>query len=349
MSEFRLTVETPEPWQRVIKVTVPRSEYDKQYQSRLTAVVRAHQRPGFRKGKTPRGVVEKELGGRLRAETFEALVPQAYRAAVIEHRLLPITEPTLENLAFEDDQDLTFDLRIEVRPEVTAVDYEGLPVTERTVEIEAVEVDEVIERLRENRAIYEKVDRAAAEGDQVVLDLAPRRDDGSLDEEKKITDQRLIVGGEQNLPAFNEALTGVEAGQEREIEIEYPTEYPNQDMAGRAVTFLCQVESVRARVVPQVDDAFASQLEEGQTLLELRGRIREGLEEEARKRAAQELDEQILDGLVARNEIPVPPKPKKPEPRIVKPPEDAGGEMEEDGGRRKRRRGRRRRQSDSTF
>ena len=82
MSDFRITVETPEPWQRVIKVTVPREQYDQQYRQRLTAAVRAHQRPGFRKGKTPRGAVEKELGGRLRAETFEALVPQAYRAAV---------------------------------------------------------------------------------------------------------------------------------------------------------------------------------------------------------------------------------------------------------------------------
>ena len=307
MSEFRLTVETPEPWQRVIKVTVPRGEYDQQYRQRLTAAVRAHQRPGFRKGKTPRGAVEKELGNRLRAETFEALVPQTYRAAVIEHRLMPITEPTLENLVFDDDQDLTFDLRIEVRPEVTAVNYEGLPVTERSVEIQSAEVDEVVERLRESRAIFEKVDRAAAEGDQVVLDLVPRQDDGSLDDQKKITDQRLVVGGDQNLPAFNEALAGVEAGQEREIEIEYPEEYPNQGMAGRTVTFLCQVSSVEAKVVPEADDAFASLLQEGQTLLELRGRIHEGLEEEARKRVAEELDEQILEGLVAGNEVPVPP------------------------------------------
>ncbi len=307
MSDISFNVESPEPWQRVIKVAVTRAEYDRQYQQRLTSAVRGHQRPGFRKGKTPKAIVEKELGGRLRAETFEALVPQAYRAAVIEHRILPITEPALENLVFEDDQDLSFDLRVEVRPEVTAVNYEGLPVKERKVEVTDAEVDEVVERLRDSRSFFEAVDRPAAEGDQIALDLAPRKEDGSLDEDKRLAGQELILGGEQNLPAFNEALAGVEAGQEREIEIEYPAEYPNADMAGRTVTFLCSVTDVKQKVLPEVDDAFASQLEEGQTLLELRGKIRESLETEAKKRAAQELDDQILDQLVGRNEVPVPP------------------------------------------
>jgi trigger factor len=304
---FRLAVETPEPWLRVIKVEVPRSEYDRQYRQRLAAAVKSHQRPGFRKGKTPRPIVEKELGGRLRAETFEAIVPQAYRAAVVEHGLYPITEPALENLVFDDDKDLAFDLKVEIRPEVTAVDYENLPVEERAAEVTSAEVDQVLERLRDSRSFFEPVERAAAEGDEVVLDLAPRLEDGSLDEDKRLQEQKLIVGGEQNLPAFNEALLGAEAGQEREVEVEYPEEYPNEDMKGRTVTFVCQIASVRQKMVPEADDAFAAQLEEGQTLLELRGRIREGLEKEAEKRAAQDMDEQVLDQLIARNEVPVPP------------------------------------------
>jgi trigger factor len=307
MSDFSFAVESPEPWQRVIKVTVARSEYDRQYQQRLTQAVRGHQRAGFRKGKTPRAIVEKEVGGRLRAETFEALVPQAYRAAVIEHQLTPITEPALENLSFEDGQDLSFDLRVEVRPEVTATDYEGLPVKEREVAVGDDEVVEVLERLRENRAVYERVERPAEEGDQVVLDLTPRRDDGSPDEERRLEGQKLVIGDERNLPAFNEALTGAEAAQEREIEIEYPADYPNEAMAGRTVTFVCAIQAVEGKVLPEVDDAFASQLEEGQTLLELRAKIREGLEAEARRRVTQELDEQILDQLIERNEVPVPP------------------------------------------
>jgi len=304
---FRLSVEAPEPCLRVIKVEVPRSEYDRQYQRRLAAAVRGHQRPGFRKGKTPPAIVERELGGRLRAETFEGLVPQAYRAAVIEHKLFPITEPALENLVFEDDRDLAFDLRVEVRPELVARDYEGLPVVERAVVVTTAEVDQVLERLRENRAIYETVARPAATGDQVVLDLVPRREDGSLDHDRQASGQRVTIGDEHNLPDFNDGLLGAAAQEEREIAASYPADYPNPDLRGRTVTFHCRIEAVQAKVLPPLDDAFASRLEAGQTLLELRGRIREGLESEGRKRVAEEMDEQVIDGLIARNDVPLPP------------------------------------------
>jgi trigger factor len=304
---FRLSVESPDPCRRVIKVEVPRAEYDRQYQQRLTAAVRGHQRPGFRKGKTPRAIVEKELGGRLRAETFEGLVPRAYRAAVIEHGLHPITEPVLENLVFEEDRDLAFDLAVEVRPEITAEGYDGLRVEKRAVAVADEEVDEVVARLRESRALWETAARPAQAGDQVVLDLVPRLDDGSLDEPRRAAGQRVLVGDEQNLPAFNEVLPGVEAGLERDVTIDYPEDYPNPALRSRTVTFLLQVAEVQHKVLPEVDDAFAARLQEGQTLLELRGRIREGLAAEAERRVAEDLDAQVLEQLLARNEVPVPP------------------------------------------
>jgi len=304
---FQISVESPEAWQRVIKVLVPRAEYDRQYQQRLTAAARDHKRPGFRKGKTPRSMVEKEYGGRLRIDTFEGLVPQAYRAAVIEHRMYPITEPQLENLVFEDGQDLTFDLKVEVRPEVEATDYEGLPLRERQVEITSAEVDEFLDRLREHQAVFEAVDRPAADGDQLVLDLVPRGDDGEPQEDRRMSAQHLQLGGENNLPAFNEALQGATAGQDLEISVSYPEDYPSEALRGRTVGFACHVVKVEQKVTPEVDDAFASRLQEGQTLLELRGRIRESLEAEAKKRVAQDLDAQVVERLIERNEVPVPP------------------------------------------
>lgn len=305
--QFAITVESPEPWQRVLKVRVPRAEYDRQYQQRLTTAVRNHQRPGFRKGKTPRALVEKEVGERLRADTFQALVPQAYRAGVVEHQLFAITEPKLENLTFDDDGDLAFDLEVEVRPEVTARDYEGLPVTERAPEVGDDEVAEMLERMRQSRAIQEAVDRPGQDGDQLVVDLAPLDDAGEPQEERRMTGQRLTLGAETNLPAFNEALAGTVAGQELTIAVDYPDDFPNPDLQGRQVSFHCRVDRVEQEVLPELDDAFAAQMQDGQTLLELRAHIREGLEADARKRIAQDLDDQVLDRLIERNEVPVPP------------------------------------------
>ncbi len=304
---FQIDVESPEPWQRIIKVSMTRPAFEQEYQRRLTEAVRNHKRPGFRKGKTPRPVVERELGSRLRADTFEGLVPRAYRAAVVEHGLYPLTDPRVENLKFEEGQDLGFDLVVEVRPEVTAHDYENLPVRERAAEVAESEVDEMIARLQESRAYFEKAERPAAATDQVVMDLVPVDEDGTAQEDKRLVGQSIILDSEQNLPAFNEGLFGASAGDERTVTATYPDDYPNTAMQGRTVAFRCHVTEVRARTVPTVDDAFASSLQEGQTLAELRDTVREKLEEEARRRIAQEMDEQVLEALVERNEVPVPP------------------------------------------
>ena len=304
---FQFSVQAPEPYRRVIKVVVSAAEFARRYQRRLTAAVRNHQRPGFRKGKTPRKIVEQELGSRLRAETLEGLVPEAYQAAVVQHGLMPVADPTLENLVFEEGDDVSFDFVVEVRPEVTAVGYEKLPVKEQPVAVADEDVGEVVERLRDSRAIFEPVSRPAAEGDQVVLDLVPRLPDGALDEARRVSDQQLIVGDDQNLPAFNEALVGATADLRRDLTVQYPSDYSNPDLRSQTVAFDMHVTGVREKVLPEADDAFASQLLEGQTLLELRGRIREDLQAEARRRADAEMDAQVLDRLLERNEVPVPP------------------------------------------
>jgi trigger factor len=306
-SPFRIAVEAPDACQRVIKVQVPRTEFDREYRDRLAEAVRGHVRPGFRKGKTPRATVERELGERLRIDAFEALVPRAYRTAIVEHGMFPLTDPQLENMVFEEGQDLSFDLTIEVRPEVEARDYQNLSLREIAVEVKDGEVDEIVSRLRESRAWFEKVDRAAASGDQVTVDVTPLGDDGELLAERTIAKQQLVLGSEQNLPAFNEGLLGAEAGQERTIVVAYPEDYPNPEVRGRSVSFRCVVHDVRRKVLPEVDDAFANQLEEGQTLLELRVRIRERITQEAERRVAAEMDEQVLNALIERHDVPVPP------------------------------------------
>lgn len=306
-SPFQIQIESPEPWQRVIRVQVARSAYEEQYQRLLTTAVKQHERPGFRRGKTPRGIVEREVGPRLKMEAFESLVPRAYQMAVIEHQLQPISEPDLQNLVFEDGQDISFDLKVEVRPEVTARDYEGLPIEERPVEVTAAEVDQMLERLRESQAFHEPVDRPAQAGDQVVLDLCPRGEDGELLEDRRLTGQALEVGAEQNLPEFNEELAGAAAGEERELAVTYPEDYPSEELRGKTITFALRIDSVQHKVVPEADDAFAARIQEGQTLLELRGKIRQRLEQEAAKRVQQDLDDQVLDRLLERNEVSVPP------------------------------------------
>lgn len=303
---IKTAVESPEPWQRVVKVEISRETFDKAYAERLKKAVKTHQKPGFRKGKTPRALVEKELGSLLRAETMDDLVPQAWMAALLEHKLAALTDPKLENLKFDEGEPLTFDLVIEVRPDVTAADYEGIPVSKRAVEVTGKEVDEVVDRLRESRAEYVAVERPAAEGDEITLDLEPL-DDAPDGESPVITDQKFILGAEHNLPAFNENLAGCEAGQEKDVVVDYPADFPNEKLRGRKVTFRCRVKQVAEKKGPEADDAFAASLEEGKTLADLKEGIRADLEKEAERRVAAEMDMQIRGELVARNDVSLPP------------------------------------------
>lgn len=304
------TLESPEPCKRVVKAEIQRARFDQAYAAKLKQAQKRHQKPGFRKGHSPKALVEKEMGDLLRVETIESLVPKAWMAALLEHRLMPLTDPALENLKFEDTGPLTFDLVVEVRPDVTARDYLGLPVKKREVEVTPQDVQEVIERLRQSRAHFEAVERPAQDGDQVVLDLVPQQspaDSGEGSAAAPITGQRFILGSENNLPEFNTGLQGCAAGDSRTVAVTYPPEHPNERLKGRTVEFACRVTEVGARILPELDDAFAAAVEPGSTLEGLHGSIRSDLEREAQLRITHELDRQLTAELVRRNEVPLPP------------------------------------------
>lgn len=301
------TVESPEPCRRVVRAEVARSLYDREYADRLKKAARTHQRPGFRKGRTPKAVVERELGDLLRMEAIEAIVPKAWVSALVEHKLSPVTDPALGNLEFKDEGPLTFDLTVEVRPEITLGDLSGLPVRRRLVTIADDDVERVIDRLRDARAGWETVEREARPGDQVTLDLVPSDEGGAFDESRLIADQRFVLGAEHNLPEFNERLDGSAAGSERIVEVAYPADHPNSGLAGRSVKFRCLVKSVAQKKLPELDDAFAAACGPVQDVAGLRADIRKDLEKEAARRIRQELDAQLQVELLKRHDVPLPP------------------------------------------
>jgi trigger factor len=306
-SPIATVIESPEPWKRVVKAEVERALFDQEYGKRLKQAAKSHQKPGFRKGRTPRALVEKEMGDLIRTETIEALVPKAWMSAILEHKLAPINDPTLENLEFGDEGPLKFDLVVEVRPDITLGDINGLAVKKREVSVEDKEVDEVLERLRDSRAVFEKVDRPAAVDDQILLDLIPAGDDGTFDPEARIADQRFILGSPNNMAAFNEELAGCAADQEKVVTVVYPDDHPNASLKGKSMAFQCHVREVAAKTLPELDDTFAASVEEGKTLADMKAAIREDLEKEAAKRVEQELDRQVQKELVDRHDVSLPP------------------------------------------
>jgi trigger factor len=307
ISPFTLQVSEPELWQRVVKVEVSQDYFDREYGRRLRRAVQDHVKPGFRKGKTPKALVERELGDQLRAHTLEHVIPEAFKAAIVEHGLVPLSDPEVSQLVFKPGQPISFEMAIEVRPKITARDYQDLPLKRRAAAVPEEAVDSVLERLRENRAIWEAVERPSRTGDQVVMDLVPLDEEGQPLEEERAADQVMTLGTEYNIEAFEEAMTGVTAGTEREVRVTYPSDHHSERLRGRTVGYHCHVKSVQEKRVPDLDDAFAGQFKPGQTLLELRTAIRQDLHHEEEHRIQRELEEQAVDALIARNDITVPP------------------------------------------
>ncbi len=301
------SVESPESWKRVVKIEISREFFDKEFTARLKKAVKSHQKPGFRKGRTPKALVEKEMGDMLRTDTIEALVPKAWMNAVLEHKLNPITDPALENLEFAEEGPLKFDLVVEVRPEITVGDVDGMAIKRRKADVSDEDVADVLGRLQESRATFEKVERASQLDDQISLDLVPGAWEGQADGGKVIADQKFILGAESNMPAFNEELVGVSAGDEKDIVVVYPEDHPNESLKGQSITFTCQIKEVAAKMLPELNDELAGQVAEGKSLDELTAEIRVDLEKEAGKRVSQELDGQIQAELIRRHDVDLPP------------------------------------------
>lgn len=304
---YTTTVTAPESWKRVLDVEIDRTYFDGEYQKNLRLARKQHMRPGFRKGKVPLEMVEKDLGGEVRRDTLEAVVPRAYQAAVVEHGLRPITDPVMQDLKMGESEPVKVSLAVEIRPEIEAKDYDDLPLTPREPELAEGVVEETLNRLADSRAVWDAVERPAIAGDQVKVDITPLDEAGEPDDEKAARNYTFEVGAEGNFAEFDEAMTGASIGDDREVTVSYPDDYTSEDLRGRTVTYRIAVNSVNEKSVPVIDDAFAGSLKEGQTLLELRASIRDELLAEETKKVDYDAREEIVDLLVERNPVELPP------------------------------------------
>jgi len=304
---FRTEVERPEPWRRVIRVEVARAHFDGEYGRLLQAARKRAERPGFRRGHVPVALLEKEMGRELRAQAIEQVIPQAYQAALDAHGFHPVNDPQVGKLSLEEGQPLSFEITVEVRPEITVAGWEGLALEKREPAVRDADVDTVVARLREGRAERVRVDRGARAGDQVVLDITPLAEDGQPDHARAVKGYEFEVGEQGNIAAFDEGLAGAVAGDVKELTVAYPDDHFNEQLRGNTIRYRCEILQVREKRLPEVDDAFAASIKPGETLLGLRTAIREDLLRQDEQESRRELEEQLLDRLLERNEIPVPP------------------------------------------
>jgi len=266
--------------------------------------------PGFRRGKAPLQLVKRRFEGDIRGEVIQKLVPESYEQAIKEKDLKPLGQPSLENLAAKEGEPLMFDALIEVKPEIPLPEYRGLSVKVESEPVTDEAVEQELEQLRERNAQLVSVEnRAARDGDFVTVNLqGDYLDEKSRESVDPITEDGVVVqrGDERTHAAFNEALTGVREGDEKSFEVDYAEDYPEKKLAGHSLRFSVKVSEIKCKELPELNDDFAKDLREYETIEELRQKIRETLEEASSRNYDNEVRKALLTKLNESAEFEVP-------------------------------------------
>jgi len=264
---------------------------------------------GFRPGKVPKDVLKQVYGRQAAAQVTGTLVEQALMHAVQEHELHIVAQPEMEEPpALEQGKPLTFKAKVEVRPKIDEVVTDGLEVWQKPIEVPDEAVDAEIEGLRDQHAEIQVLDpmRPAEECDLITIDYTVTVD-GEAKEGLGAEGRQVEIVDEHLLPALKEGLIGMQPGDEKTIDIDFEDEHPNPDLQGKTAQFTVKAKELHEKLLPEIDDEFAKDCGDFETLLELRLKIREGLEGSAKQRSDAELKDQLIEGLIQANDIPVPP------------------------------------------
>lgn len=265
--------------------------------------------PGFRKGKVPRQMIEKMYGPEIfYDEAANHMVSDAYGKAYDECELEITSQPEIDIVQLEKGKPFIFTAEVAIKPEVTLGEYKGLKVEKTSTGVTQEEVDEEIEKERERNArTIEVTDRAVADKDMVTLDFEGFVD-GEAFEGGKGTDYPLTIGSGAFIPGFEEQLIGAEIGKEVEVNVTFPEEYQAENLAGKAAVFKCTVHTIKAKELPELDDEFASEVSEYDTLDEYKAEVKKKIEERKENEAKEKKENQVVDKAIenARMEIPKP-------------------------------------------
>jgi len=292
--------------ERRIDMSVTLADIEKEVDARLKRMARTVKMPGFRPGKVPMKIVAQTHGQQARSEAIGAAVEKAFGEQVREQNLRVAGYPRIEPKEASSAEVLEFSAVFEVYPDVVPGDLSGQKVERPVLEVTDAEVDKTIEVLRKQRTTFVAADRAAAEGDRVVIDFAGRKD-GELFEGGSGQDFPFVVGAGSMLKDFENAVAGLKAGEVKTFDMTFPEGYHAKNLAGQQVQFEVTLKAVEAPVLPEVDADFAKALGVADgDVAKLREEVKTNLQREVKRRIQAKVKEQVMEALLAATPIEVP-------------------------------------------
>ncbi len=304
---------------REIQVEVPVADVNRQTDTLIQKYQKVARIPGFRRGHVPASIIRQRFSEEIKTDMVEALVPRFFRQEAERLSLHPVSQPRVTDLHLLDGEPLRFKAAFEVLPEIKLEGYKELRADKPEIAVSEADVEQALADLRERHASFNPVEgRALADGDfaQVSLDGHPKAETKSEQKsgEAKSSegqpvhmDEVLVeIAGQNTMPEFTEHLRGTSAGDERTFDVNYPDDTQDKRLAGKTFSYTVKVQSIKQKSLPELNDEFAKQLGEYQTVDDLRKAVREQMESERKHEAEHTAKEKLVADLIQRNDFEVP-------------------------------------------
>jgi trigger factor len=290
-----------------LKIVLPKEEVSKELDAGFKKVKNDARIKGFRRGKVPRHILEKNYGAQVRAEVAEKLVQATYFDAVEKEKLDVVAHPEIKTPVFEEDGSFSYEAEVDTRPQFDLKEYKGLKIEKEEVGVSDAEIDAEIERLRKEMAPLRSIEmRTAQENDIAIVDF-----DGFHNGEqmKQVHGENVNVdiGSGRHGEEFEKKLVGMKVGEEASVEVDFDTGSPNPVLAGKKVEFQIRIKDIKERVLPELDDEFAKDVgDEFESLTALRKHIRERIFADKEQAMEGDLSDRIMQKLIETNDFEVP-------------------------------------------
>ena len=304
---MNVTVERVEN-EATLKITAPAAEVNAGYKKAVQKIADQANIPGFRKGKAPRAIIEMHYGKEaVKQEAFEIVANKAYSEALDQEKLIPVSDPKVEESTFEEGKDMELTIKVTLKPEPELGEYKGLHVEKKEVEVTDEQVDAQIKDMmgRDAKMVVAEEGAVIEKGDFAIIDFA-----GTVDGEPFSGGEGkgypLEVGSNSFIPGFEDQLVGAKAGDHVEVKVTFPEEYQAKELAGKEAVFQCDVKKVEAKELPELDDDFAQDASEFDTLAEYKEDIKKNLTEKKEKEARAAKENAAVDKAIENAQMEIP-------------------------------------------
>jgi len=304
---MNVTVERVEN-EATLKITAPAAEVNAGYKKAVQKIADQANIPGFRKGKAPRAIIEMHYGKEaVKQEAFEIVANKAYSEALDQKKLIPVSDPKVEESTFEEGKDMELTIKVTLKPEPELGEYKGLHVDKKEVEVTDEQVDAQIKDMmgRDAKMVVAEEGAVIEKGDFAIIDFA-----GTVDGEPFSGGEGkgypLEVGSNSFIPGFEDQLVGLSKGDSTDVEVTFPEDYFVKDLAGKEAIFKVNIQDVKRKELPELNDEYVASKTDFKTVEELRANYKERMQKAAEANAKAEYEHELIDLAVANAKFSVP-------------------------------------------